>query len=276
MIAVKSCKQADENNGKPLVAVSILPQKFFLEKIAGDMFTIDVMLPPGVSPATYDPTPRQIKRLTESEFYFKIGHLAFEENLIDRKLKESHEVKQVNLSSDLELFEAGESSHGHSHHVDPHTWMSPRNVKTMVRAITKSLSDAYPQKDSLFRQNAEGFIREIDSIDRWISKVLKEVTHRRFIIYHPALTYYAKDYRLEQIPMEWEGKEPSPAYLKKLIQYADDEDVKAILVQKQFNIAEAETLGRETGARLISIDPLSYHWTDEIKHITEELALTLK
>ncbi|MCB0804181.1 MAG: zinc ABC transporter substrate-binding protein [Bacteroidales bacterium] len=262
---------------KPVISVSILPQKYFLEKIAGKKFEINVLLPPGASPATFDPTPKQILQLSESGIYFLIGHLAMEENSILSRRKDLKNVRFANVSENIDMIDSEEhDGHGHGHLIDPHTWMTPENVKIIAKNMAVVLSEEYPEKEDFFESNLYLFEKQLDTLDAWIRLKLEHLSKHQFIIYHPALTYYANTYGLEQIPIEYEGKEPSPAYLGQLIQYAQQHDIRTIFIQKQFNKSEAETLGKETDARLIEIDPLSYEWDKELEHITNALAEILR
>jgi len=276
LMTMGNCRQNSKELSKPVITVSILPQKYFLEKIAGDLFTIRVMIPPGASPATYDPSPKQVMDLARSAIYFEIGHLVFEETGINNRKRDFENVIFVNTSKGLNLLKSGDEGGDHHHNIDPHVWMSPKNVRSMAETMTNTLVDKFPEEGDLFKTNLNLFNQELDSMDQWIRHVFSGIQNRSFIIYHPALTYYAKDYGLDQIPMEWEGKEPSPSYLKELVKTAATSNIRAILIQQQFNTSEAETLAAETGSEIIPIDPLSYNWEKEIKHITTELARALK
>jgi zinc transport system substrate-binding protein len=272
-----SCKNAERVSGKPVIMVSILPQKFFVEKIAGDQFMVEVMIPPGSSPASYEPTPKQIINLNTSNVYLKIGYIAFELNWISRLQEEYPEVEFIDTSTGVNLMEDG-VGHGHSHAhgaIEPHIWTSPQNVKIIAGNIARALSENDPSHKEQYQKNLEKFQLEIDSVDMLIQDLLQKIETRSFIIYHPALTYFARDYNLMQIPLEFEGKEPSVKYIQQVVDLARANNTTAILIQSQFNRDEAMTLEREINGKVIPIDPLAYDWTHEMIRIATELSENL-
>ena len=208
---------------KPVISVSILPQKYFVEKIAGDNFKINVLIPPGASPATYDPTPAQIVELAKSKIYFKIGHIEFEKNWLDKISIEYPELNIIDNSVGIDLLENKDSGSDHDHHhgfIEPHTWMSPQNANIIASSIYEALLKLDKENESFYTNNYHLFISEIDSLNRRLSMQLQDIPSRSFIIYHPALTYFAEAYNLNQIPIEKEGKSPSAFHIKQIIDVA--------------------------------------------------------
>ncbi|MCB2220540.1 MAG: zinc ABC transporter substrate-binding protein [Bacteroidetes bacterium] len=277
LFIVGSCKNNEQTSEKPLITVSILPQKFFVEKIAGDQFAVEVMIPPGASPASYEPTPNQIINLNASDLYLEIGYIAFEINWINKLQAEHPEVQFIDTSKGVVLMENNnEDGHGHDHGpVEPHIWTSPKNVRIIASNMASALSKKDPSQQELYQKNLEKFLLEIDSADRVIQELLQKIENRSFIIYHPALTYFARDYNLVQIPLEFEGKEPSVKYIQHVIDLAKANNTRVILVQAQFNQDEAITLEKEISGKIIPIDPLAYDWTREMIHIATQLSENL-
>ncbi|MCF8404821.1 MAG: zinc ABC transporter substrate-binding protein [Bacteroidales bacterium] len=274
---IGSCKSPKESKEKEVISVSILPQKYFVEKIAGDAFTINVLIPPGASPASYEPSPRQIEDISKSKLYLKIGHIGFERGWINKLEDNFKQVNFADLSEGLTLIEATTDVHeDHEHYeVDPHIWMSPYNVKIIAQNIFQTLAATYPGKEKEFYNNLQSFNSEIDSLHQFIITGLENLTNRYFIIYHPALTYFASDYSLIQVPMELEGKEPGMKYMKQMVELAKDKNIKAILIQREFNMDEAMSLKREIEGEIIIIDPLDYQWDKQLRYITNQLLKVL-
>ena len=270
----QSCSHKDAaGKEKPIITVSIMPQKFFVEKIAGDKFYINVMIPPGANHENYDPSPMQIASLAKTTVYFQIGNIEFENTWIARFSDIYPDLKIVNLSQHLSNIEnAGDNRHGF---YEPHTWMSPVNVSIMADEILRTLTEIDREDSVYFLGNCTHFKTEIDSINKLIHQKLKSPVSRSFIIYHPALTYYAKDFGLKQYPLEIEGKSPSPYVLKGIIELAKKEGIKTIVVQKQFDQSKARVIADEIGGTIITIDPTAYLWTTEIMEITEKLSVSL-
>jgi len=276
-IFLASCAQKKQAAEKPIISVSILPQKYFAEKIIGHNYHINVLVPPGASPASYEPTPKQMIELSNSSVYFKIGYIGFELNWINSMEADFPEVKFIDTSEGIEFAENIEEHGDHSHHrIEPHIWMSPKNVKVISANILKSILKLDPDNADLYNRNYNVFIREIDSVNQIIENKLKNIGSKSFIIYHPALTYYAKDYGLNQYALEIDGKEPSAKQMQELINLAREQNIKIIFVQKQFNQGEAKTLEKEINGKVVSIDPLDYNWNTQILRITDKLGEALK
>jgi zinc transport system substrate-binding protein len=276
-----SCRTGGIVPDKPVVSVSIIPQQYFIEQLAGDLAEVNVLVPPGASPATYEPTVSQLGKLEQSAVYMRIGYIGFEQSWMDNFSAVNPEMKLVDLSEGVDVIkdDSGpeEDQHGHSHkgHVhhgtDPHIWMSVRNARIIVRNIHRELLLLFPEKKEYLDNRLKQFSNTIDSLDQAISGRLESLENRKFMIYHPALTYYARDYGLEQISLEKEGKSPSPSHLKKLSDQALQEGIDIILIQSQFDSDNAKIIARETGSEIIQFDPLDQNWSEQMYYIAEQL-----
>ena len=269
-------------NNKPTVSVTIEPQRYFVEQIVGDVFKVNTIVPAGTSPETYDPTPSQMVSLGKSRLYFKVGYLGFE-NAWGKTLAENNaDVKVVNTSNEISLIEGenldniigGHVHHeGHSHHgIDPHVWSSPKSALIMAENMLNALVMADVENQKLYRDNFKVLRAEIIETDQKIASLLESAPVKSFIIYHPALAYFARDYNLTQYSIEFEGKSPSPQQLKQMIDFAKEQGIRTIFVQKGFDMKNAESLAKEVGASIHSIDPLSYNWSEELIKIAEILS----
>ena len=278
-IVLSACNTSvKEKDNTDTIMVSVLPQKYFVEQIAGEHFNVNVMIPPGASPVTYEPTPKQMKELSNSFVYFRIGHIEFEKSWMKKLMSVNPEMQVLDLSKNADLIKPeNEHDHdhshdGHHHHgVDPHIWTSPKEVKKQVEIIYNYLIKEKPELKEEFKGNYTKFIKEVDSLDNYISKSLSPFQGRKFLIFHPALSYIARDYGLEQISIEIDGKEPTPANIQKIIEIAKKEEIKIVFVQKQFSTHNAEVIAREINGSVIQIDPLDYNWPTSIKTIANEI-----
>jgi zinc transport system substrate-binding protein len=276
-----SCK-TEKRKAPNLVSVSILPQKYFVEKIVKEKFSVNVMIPPGASPATYEPTTKQMQLLSESEVYFRIGHIEFEKTWMSKFMSTNPSLEVVDLSENVNLLEGHTHAHdelnNHSHNelnihtVDPHIWVSPPIAKTIAKNILYTFERIDRFNEHFYKKNFKNLIKEIDSVHLVIKESLKDLKTRKIIIYHPALTYYAREYNLEQIAIESDGKEPSPAKIKEIIDIAKENGIKKIFIQKQFSKEKAKTIADAIGAEVVSINPLAENWKKSIMHITEQIA----
>ncbi len=278
-ITAFACQQNKQSDDSPIVTVTIPPQKFFVEKIAGELVSVNIMVPPGISPEEYEPTPRQIQELSNSVIYFYVGHLGFEKPWMSRFNNSAPDVDYVSNSKGIDLLvsdhHCDENDHTHNHGTDPHIWTSPENVKTMSRTISSTLSKHFPESKALFESNLKVFIDEIDSLDNHIRALLADSTERSFMIFHPSLGYFARDYHLQQLSVEYEGKTPSTAHMKKIVDTAREKHINTIFVQSQFETAQATAIAHEIGATVEMLDPLEEDWISEMYSMADKIKKSL-
>lgn len=269
-IVVTACKPRPVSD-KPSVFVTIEPLRFFAEQIAGNHFDIQTMVPTGSSPETYDPTPQQLMDLTECKAFLTVGQLGFEKQWIPKLAKNAPNVTFKNTSEGITYLESSHHHEGEEHGKDPHTWTSPSCALVICKNICNLFCEIDPEHQDEYTQNYTRLVTLIQQTDAEVRKVVNDEMQKTFAIYHPTLTYFANDYQLKQLCIEDEGKEPSPAQLKSLILQCRQNDVKVIFVQKEFNTHNAEIIAKEIGAKIVTINPLSYNWQEEIIHIANSL-----
>ena len=276
-ILLASCNPSNNISEKPLVMVSIMPQKYCVERIADTLVRVEVLVPPGSSPETYEPTASQLRSVSSALVLFSLGLLDFEKSLVRSIERQNPNLLVINLSKGLSLLEGmchghhHGHNHSHSHGFDPHVWSSPTEVKHMVRAIEKVLSEKLPDHSEIFAKNAEVFIKDLESLDSYIQSSFVDVKTRKFFLFHPALTYYARDYNLIQVALEEDGKAPSMKHFKSVINTAKEQGVKTIFIQKEFDVKTAKTAADDIGGRVEVIDPLDENWLENMYTITDLL-----
>lgn len=255
------------DSDKKTIFVTITPMQSIIEEITAGDFDIKVIVPKGASPETFEPTPKQVTSFSDAEFIFSTGLIDFEQSLVERI---GGDAEVVNLSNGIELI-AGSCSHGnhqHKHGVDPHIWTSPRALRTMVTNAHKAIMAHYP--DSVKYTEATGRLLErIDALDTYCATRIKAEGVEAMMIYHPAYTYYARDYGIEQIAIEHDGKEPSLRQTTALIEKAKEHGVKAILRQPQYSEDKVRAIANDAGAEIITTDPLAEDILGEIERVTE-------
>lgn len=280
-IFLAGCVTHNQPDSRPGVVVSISPQKYFVERIADTLVRVEVMVPAGSSPETYEPTASQLKSLSHSAVYFSLGLLDFEISMLKNIQRQNPNLLVMDHSKDLELLEgvcSGHHHHGHSHShgYDPHVWSSPAEVKKMVESITKVLAEKFPQHASVFNTNAQAFLTDIDSLDVHIQRELANTKFKKFFIFHPALTYYARDYGLTQVSLEEDGKAPSMKHFKAVLSTARQQGANTIFIQKEFDANTAKTAAADIGGKVEVIDPLDENWLRNMYHITALLSSVLR
>lgn len=272
-ILLASCNSSPKQAKEKVVFVSILPLKYFADKISGNTYKVEVTVPPGVGPETYSPTPKQMAAMSSAGAYFATGHLAFEEAWLDNFKSVNPALEMVNTSEGVELIgsEAEHEGHLHLHGIDPHTWSSPKSARIIARNIFNGFAKIDPDNRQLFSENLEALLTEIDSTDQVISELMTDLPTRKYLIFHPALGYFARDYNLEQLSIEFEGKDPTPKHMQNIIEQVQNEKIGTILIQKEFDKENAEIIARETGIKIAEIDPLDYHWSEQLISIARKL-----
>ena len=266
---LSACSPQPASQEKTLY-VSILPMRSLVKEIVGEDFRIEVLVPPGASPETFEPTPRQFIGLNEAQLVFNVGLLEFETALLD---KIEDRTKIVDLSRGIVRIEgscahAGRNGSDHAHGVDPHVWTSPRALQRMAENAYEAIHARWPDS-AKYTANHARLQEELRQLDLRTAEKIARSGIRYFIIYHPALTYYARDYGLRQEAVEADGKEPSAKRLTALIRQARKDGIGRILYQNQFPVSVVETLARDIGAECAEIDPLREDAIANIDSITD-------
>ncbi len=243
------------------IAVSILPQKEFVESVGKDKVSVMVMIPPGASPATYELSPGQLKDISRAKLYVRIGHIPFEKTWITKITSANRDMLVVDSSKGIDIV-------GN----DPHIWLSPALVKIQVKHISDALIEVDPDNREYYIRNTDEYIRNLDDLDSDIRKNLSGIKNRKFMVFHPAWGYFARDYQLEQIPIEIEGKEPSASDLAGLVDVAKANNITVIFAEPQFNSESARVIAGEIGGTVVVIDPLAENYITNMYHVSETLA----
>ncbi len=274
LVSCISQKNKKEDEEKPVITVSILPLKTFVEKIAGNDFEINVLLPPGASPAAFSLVPSQLKKITRSAYWLRIGHIGFEYSWKDKIQQVNLKMKVVDLSEGLNLIESEvqpDSEQNSTGGINPHTWLSPTLVKQMAGRITEELSLLNPEKKEVYRKNYSQFAQEINQLDAEIKNALNDFGGREFIMFHPSLAYYAREYNLVQHSLEPGGKEPTPQRMARLVDFAKKENIRVIYIQSDLDLEQARVFAEEIDGEIVQMWPLNPAWAENLQDITKML-----
>jgi zinc transport system substrate-binding protein len=259
-----------ESTDRLQVTVSILPQRYFLERIGGKHVSVSVMVLPGESPATYEPSPEQLRSLSEAEAYVSIG-VPFENAWLDRIASANREMMMVDTTEGIDRMPMG----GSGDNPDPHIWLSPRLVKIQARTITEALKELDPEHEATYQANLERFLDDIEALDADIRQSLSDLERRKFMVFHPSWGYFARDYNLEMIAIEVGGQEPSAAELAELIARAKEENIQVIFAQPEFSTKAAETIAEAIDGQVLLIDPLAPDWLSNMREVADTFAEVL-
>ena len=268
-----------------LVYVSILPQKFFVEQIAGPSVEVKVMVPPGRSPATYEPTPRQVSNLGKADLFYTLG-VPFEKSFIPLIQGEMQNLRIIDTSKGIEkrsihadeIVEttAVEEDHDHDHdhegeQLDPHIWLAPPLVKIQAAHIRDGLIQVDPDQAQLYRDNFTEFAQELEQLHADLQEILEPVKGSTILVYHPSFGYFADTYGLSQMAIEMGGKEPSARQLQKVIETAKTNAVKVIFVQPEFSKASAGKVANAIDGAVVEVAPLKPEYMQNMRSIAEAI-----
>jgi len=268
-----ACGHTPQQSEKPVITVTLEPLRYFTEAIAGDCFEVVSMVPKGSSPESYDPTPQQLVNLSKSQAYLRIGYIGFEQAWM-KKLEANYPTMKVyDTSKGVNLIRAEGHWHGDHYHeggVEPHIWNSTQNASVIADNIYAALSEMDADHQPEYKQRLDSLKQVIARTDADVRTFLANADST-FLIYHPALSYFARDYGLHQISIEEGGKEPSPATLKTLIETCRREGAQVIFVQQEFDQRNAQLIADELGIEIVPINPLSHDWAEEMLRVASAL-----
>ena len=268
-----ACGNTTQKSEKPILTVTLEPLRYFTEAIAGDNYQVVSMVPKGSSPESYDPTPQQLVNLSKSQAYLRIGYIGFEQAWMKKLEANCPDMKVYDTSKGIDLIRDKGHWHGDHFHeggVEPHIWNSTQNALMIADNIYQALCELDSTHQEDYQKRLDVLKQTIRQTDANV-RTLLEQADSTFLIYHPALSYFARDYGLKQISIEEGGKEPSPAQLKALIETCKNENVHTIFVQQEFDQRNAQLIAHELGINIVSINPLSYDWVKEMIRTAEAL-----
>jgi zinc transport system substrate-binding protein len=270
------------------VFVSIEPQKYFVSQLGKDLVDVQVMVQSGASPHTYEPKPLQMAALSKAGIYFSIG-VTFENAWLNKIASSNPHLLIVHTDEKIQKIPM--STHHHHHHddddddtadspvedhdhdhqqngiLDPHIWLSPPLVKIQALNIFKALQQADPANSETYEANYKNFIAEIDLLHIELENTFSGKEETPFMVFHPSWGYFAKTYGLKQVPIEVEGKDPKPAQLMEVIEFAKEHKIKVIFVQPQFSTRSAQMVAKEIGGQVVSVDPLALNWAENLRQV---------
>jgi zinc transport system substrate-binding protein len=269
----------------PVVFVSIVPQKYFVDKISGGLVQCLVMVPPGTNAHSYEPRPAQMSLLSKARAYFAVG-LEFEGPWLPKFAALSPAMHIVHTDSLVPKIAMDGGPHAagddgnHAHDqggLDPHIWLSPALVRLQAASIARGLKEADPVHAREYGTNCEAFLRGIDSLEKQIRLILPcdaaaKLHPKVFLVFHPTWGYFAKDFCLKQVAIEAEGKEPNPRLMKNILDTARAYKIRTVFVQPEFSRASAGVIAHELGASVVDADALAYDWPNTLLSVAKRIA----
>jgi len=264
-----SCSSRNTGVKNDIITVSISPFAFFVDRIGGEDFQVNVMVPAGSDPHLYEPYPSQVTALGNSAAYISNGLLDFEIAWLEKFYSVNDKMKKLNLADSIDLITNGEYEHGIN--ADPHYWLAPLSAMKIASSVKGLLCEFKPDRKEKYEQNYSILIDSIRAIHIKAQKLLSPFAGQPVFVFHPTLGYLARDYGFVQVSIEKEGKEPSALWLKEVVDKASENNISAIFVQKEFDKRNAEVIARETGAHVVEISTLSRDWFSDVNGIIDAI-----
>ncbi|KDE55121.1 metal ABC transporter solute-binding protein, Zn/Mn family [Methanoculleus sp. MH98A] len=269
--ATAGCTGTDrQNDGKVVVAVTIPPEQEFVERVGGDRVRVILLVPPGADPHTYEPPPGVLADVAEADMYAVVGSgIEFELAWRDKIAALNPGMLVVDCSRGVDQIAAGEGDHAGT---DPHIWTSPKNAKVMVENIRDGLAEVDPENAEGYRRNADAYLGELDALDAEIAGALAESGMKTVMVYHSSWAYLARDYGFVEVPIESEGKEPSPQRIEHLIKQAKEEKITVIFASPEHSTRSAEVIADAIGGTVVTVSPLAKDYLANMRHVARAFA----
>lgn len=272
------------------IFVSIPPQRYFVQQIGRDLVSVQVMVRPGASPATYEPKSSQMAAIAKADVYFSIG-VPFEDVWLEKIAAANPEMPIVATDHGIEKLPMATHHHDHDraleghdhgsdqgqgHHLDPHVWTAPLLVKQQARTIATALKQIDRVHQNRYEANYATFAEALTQLDRELREALEGLENRKFMVFHPSWGYFAQAYGLLQVPVEVEGKSPKPGHLHEIIEHARKDKLRVVFVQPQFSTKSARTIAAAIGATVVVADPLAEDWANNLRRQTHKFKDALR
>ncbi len=277
VLVLDGCARPAET-GTLQVVTSIAPLAYFAERIGGTHVAVSVMVPPGGNPHSYEPSPRQMARLGDAALFVKAGSgVEFELDWMERFLSINRSLRLCNGVEGIRLLRVKHDGLVHQDgRYDPHYWLSPGNGMIIAKNIERALAAADPAHGAEYAANSAKLQAELQLLEREILRELSGLKNRRFLVFHPAWGYYAEAFRLQQIAVEEEGKTLTPRQMQRIIEQAKANHITVVFVSPQFSSSQAETIAREIGGTIRSVDPLSSDYQNNLRRATTAFIETMR
>lgn len=267
---------------KVVVSATIFPLYDITKNIIGDIGEVNLILQPGQSPHTFDPSPSVIKEANASDLFIAIGHsldpwvekvansLGKEVYIPDAGIKllefghaDEHEKREDDHHDEhedehAEEHDDHEDEHAHEHgDLDPHYWLSPENAKIIAGNIAKKLSAEFPEHEDVFMENLNSYVAQLDkNISNW-NKQLAGV-QGEVITLHDAFSYFLEYANVELAGTiePFAGKQPTPKFLAELQETVSEHDIKVVFGEPQLSKDVLLPFARDNGVTVSTLDPL--------------------
>jgi len=276
IVSLSGCISQEEAHSQVKVATTIIPLGEFVQAVGGDRVYVTVLVPPGADPHTFEPSPSQIRDVADADIYVENG--VGLESWMNSILQVNPHMLVIDTSKGVRLITgtSGEDTAEDVNAADPHIWLTPRDAMIQVRNICEGLIQIDPTNKDYYINNRDNYINKLKDLDTYLNTTFAGKKERKFIVLHPAWTYFARDYGLTQIAIEAEEKEPGPRYLAEIVDTAKANNITTVFVEPQYNPKSAEVIANEINGKVVSIDDLATNYIDNLRSVGEKIAQSLR
>ena len=263
-----SCHRVGHN--EKVLVVSIQPQKYLLQQIVGNKYNVKSLLTQKGNPETYEPSASNLVSIENSDAYFKIGNIGFELAVSPSIASLNPDLKIYDTSKGVDMIVGSHCTGGYHDHnkrvidVDPHIWSSAVNSKVIAKNMYDAMLEIDEKNAKYYTKNFNKLIERLDSIDTAIREILPQDGSRSFLVWHPSLSYFARDYNLHQVSLEAIGKESSVKNFKERLDFAKSDSIHIFLYQKEFDSRQADIILKDMDVRKFEINPMNYDFGEEL------------
>jgi len=274
LLVPTSHRQNEAGNGKMGVAVTLVPYADFVRQVGGNKVDVTIMVPSRANPHAYEPTASQMAALSEAEVYVKVGApIEFELAWMDNLIQQNPDMLVINGSAGIDLIT---SSDADEPGMDPHVWTSPLKVKAIVQNICDGLVAADPDNTAYYQSNRDSYLNELDALDEYINGKFEGYTVRYFLIYHPSFGYFAEEYDLNQLSIEFEGKEPTLQGIQECIDMAEQYNLNYVFIEPQYPLQYAQTIADSIGGQTAVVNDLPEDYISSMRSLADAIAQELE
>ncbi len=271
LIALVAASCSRGSSSENTLVVSIEPQRAILEALCDSGVSVVTLMDRGANPETFEPTLESRAALDRADMFFATGALPFEGQLREAAGKRFVDTS-LGVTPVYGTHDHPGHNHGHEGAPDPHFWTSPSGLRIMAANMADALAAANPAKAEVYKARLGSLNNKLDSLQAALADRLATAPHHTFAVWHPSLSYFARDFGLRQIVVGQEGKELSARRLRDIIDGARADSVAVFFFQREYDSRQAESLNEAIGSRLVTIDPLAYDWEAQFNLIADELS----
>ncbi len=269
LISLCGCNSHRDSN-KRIIATSIVPIQYFIESIVGDTWQVIAIIPSNANHTSYEPTTQNLRDVSDACIYFETGNIGFEDSWTQRFKSLAKDCKFTDVSENIEKI-GGHYHNGEYHGADPHYWLSPSEALVIAENIYNTIAGYDTANKDTYYENYMSLRERIIDTDRKVAGILADKNNDSFLVYHPALTYFAHHYGLNQVAIEDNGKEPSASHIAEIVTFAKDNNIKVILYQSQYAGTSVKNIADEIGAAAVCYDPMAHDWCENMVKIAKIL-----